>query len=269
MSTRRPGPATRPTCLPPPTHAPCPRRRPERSVAPPGEARERNRGKRRTATRWGKNRQAKTSGWPSAAALGSARRERSQAPPSQSPRPAPPKTGEPRAGWGNDEAPAPRTWGTGVCLPSPVSATRPLGAMPPTAVTQEGALGTGNDAAARPRAPETTWSAPGAPRRARRNALGTPRRRAARRRGRPSPPRGGPLATHSRERPARVSAASVDPGPAGAVRGGPTGGRGRAGVRTPLRHLPNSARGRGGGAWEARRQNEKSGPIHQECPSLV
>lgn len=39
-----------------------------------------------------------------------------------------------------------------------------------------GSLGTGNDATARPQAPETTWSAPGAPQRARRHALSTPGR---------------------------------------------------------------------------------------------
>ena len=59
-----------------------------------------------------------------------------------------------------------------------------------------GSLGTGNDTTARPQAPETTWSAPGAPQRARRHALSTPRRVSSAASGRPSPPQGGPLTPH-------------------------------------------------------------------------
>ena len=90
---------------------------------------------------------------------------------------------------------------------------------------------------ARLRAPETTWSAPGAPRRATRNALSTPKRVSSAAPGRPSPWRGGPRTTRSQGRQARVSAASGDPGPASAVRQN-TGGRGRAGACTPPPHPP-------------------------------
>lgn len=254
----RSGPTTRAACLP---HARgCSCRRPE--GAPRLRVRpEKNRGKTPAATRWARNRQSSLRGgfWPSATAPARPATIAQLAPPSQSPTPSGQQ--RPLRG-GNDKAPAPHSGGNGCaslhrfCHP-PTSGISANGGDP-----KGGPLGTGNGTTTRLQAPETTWSAPGAPRRARRHALSTPRRRAAWHRVRPLPTTGrrSPT-TNSQERPARVSAASADPSPAA------TGGQGRAGVRTPL-HPPAPPTG-GKEEHGARRQNEKSGPTHQECPSLA
>ena len=84
---------------------------------------------------------------------------------------------------------------------------------------ERGSLGTGNDATARPQAPETTWSAPGAP------TEGQAPARSARPGGEQrgigtAPPNATGRAAHrtrGRGRPARMSAASGDPRPTGAA----------------------------------------------------
>lgn len=74
--------------------------------------------------------------------------------------------------------------------------------------------------------------------------------------GRPSPWRGGPLTTRSQERQARVSAASEDPGPTDARRQN-AGGRGRAGVHTPP---PAPSPHRHSGRRRRRRRRRSKGP---------
>lgn len=183
----RSGPTTRAACLP---HARgCSCRRPE--GAPRLRVRpEKNRGKTPAATRWARNRQSSLRGgfWPSATAPARPATIAQLAPPSQSPTPSGQQ--RPLRG-GNDKAPAPHSGGNGCaslhrfCHP-PTSGISANGGDP-----KGGPLGTGNGTTTRLQAPETTWSAPGAPRRARRHALSTPRRRAAWHRVRPPPPRGG------------------------------------------------------------------------------
>ncbi|XP_053757873.1 translation initiation factor IF-2-like [Panthera pardus] len=88
-----------------------------------------------------------------------------------------------------------------------------------------------------------------------------PRDRAARGTAKPSRDPGGDPKDRVRHE------GSPPEGPRRRPRPSATGGRGRAGVRTP----PQPPAPPTGGKEEhgARRQNEKSGPTHQECPSLV
>lgn len=82
-----------------------------------------------------------------------------------------------------------------------------------------------------------------------------------------SPRRGESRNARTRPRPGgECPLRQETPGPRRRREAGGGGERGRAGFRTPAFHTPPS------GGWErrgARRQSEKSGPIRQECPSLV
>ncbi|XP_038445559.1 collagen alpha-1(III) chain-like, partial [Canis lupus familiaris] len=122
-----------------------------------------------------------------------------------------------------------------------------------------GVAGEGNDATARPQAPEATWSAPGAPRRAGRNALKRAQAGRAFGKGR-------------RECPPRPRT-PVPPAP----RGKKAGGRGRAGVRTTpnpgarpprTRHDGRARRSRGGRGPRAERE-ERSHPPWTPVPRLT
>ncbi|XP_048963949.1 collagen alpha-1(I) chain-like [Canis lupus dingo] len=159
--------------------------------------------------------------------------------------------GEERRGKGRRGARARQGHG---CASLPTSSTTRSSDTPTTAAAARGVAGEGNDATARPQAPEATWSAPGAPRRAGRNAL----KRA------------------QAGRPARVSAASEDPGPASAARqegGRPGSGRSphhpqprRAPPRT--RHDGRARRSRGGRGPRAERE-ERSHPPWTPVPRLT
>lgn len=94
-------------------------------------------------------------------------------------------------------------------------------------------------------------------------------RRRARRPNGASPPRRGPHERHGRKGPKRSgSAASGDLGPASAVRRG--GGAVEVGPGSAPLPYPRAACRRAGGRGEGPAgQSEKSGPIRQECPSLV
>lgn len=169
----RSGPTpTRAACLP---HARgCLCHRPEGAPRLQGRPKK-NRGETPAATRWARNRQvlAQRGFWPSATAPARPATITQLAPPSQSPTPSGQQ--RPLRG-GDDKAPAPHSRGNGCaslhrfCHP-PTSGISANGGDP-----KGGTLGTGNGATTRLQAPETTWSAPGAPRRARRHTLSTPRR---------------------------------------------------------------------------------------------
>lgn len=137
-----------------------------------------------------------------------------------------------------------------------------------------GVAGNGKDTAARPRAP---GGRPGAlqghrkgPLAARSCNLG-----GARCGGRHGPRHRGEGRARGSKRDERgMATRSEDPATAtthaghGAGKGG-TGGRGRAGFRTPRAPSTHRQREEGRSVEGARGQSEKSGPIRHECPSLV
>lgn len=194
---------------------------------------------------------------------GSARHDRSNSPHQVSPPHPPGNSG--RCGAGTTRRPLPAAGGTGV-PPFTDSATRPPRASPPTAATQRGGpLGKGNGTTTRLQAPETTWSAPGAPRRARRHALSTPRRRAAWHRVRPPPPpRGGGRPPQTARREASESVRCVSrPQPH-------SDGRPGSGRSPHPSAPPRTAHRREGGAWgpQAERE-ERSHPPGVSVPRLT
>lgn len=191
---------------------------------------------------------------------GSARRDRSHTPP----RPGPPQHGMRQ---GDDEAPA-SPWGGagGPPLPTPPPAPR---TTPPTAVTRGGRweqettppLGLGH--LRQPGALQGHHGGPGATRSARpggeQRGVGT------------ALPMAGRAAHHTKPRKASESVRCVR-GPRShrhreAERG--RAGSGRSPHTPPRPPRTATAGGGGGGARRARGQNEKSGPIRHECPSLV
>lgn len=255
----RSGPTTRAACLP---HARgCSCRRPE--GAPRLRVRpEKNRGKTPAATRWARNRQSSLRGgfWPSATAPARPATIAQLAPPSQSPTPSGQQ--RPLRG-GNDKAPAPHSGGNGCaslhrfCHP-PTSGISANGGDP-----KGGPLGTGNGTTTRLQAPETTWSAPGAPRRARRHALSTPRRRAAWHRVRP--PHHGEEVTHHQQPGEASESVRCVSRPQSRSDGRPGSGR------SPHPSAPpRTAHRREGGAWgpQAERE-ERSHPPGVSVPRLT
>ncbi|XP_041608432.1 collagen alpha-1(I) chain-like [Vulpes lagopus] len=113
------------------------------------------------------------SGWPSARGAGSARRGRSRVPTKSSeshrPHTTPAGAARGRGGGRKMRRPGPRQ---GHGCASLADFHHPLlGRATDGGGGPRGVDGEGNDATARPQAPEATWSAPGAPRRAGRNAL--------------------------------------------------------------------------------------------------
>lgn len=172
---------------------------------------------------------------------GSARRNRSHAPPG----PVPPPGTSWRAA-GDDEAPAPHRGAGWASLTD--STTRSSGTPPTTVARGRGRWERETTPPARSQAPETTWSAPGAPRRARRNAHSAHAQAGEQRGVGTALPAAGRTAHHTRShgRQARVSAASEDPGPASAAKQN-AGRRGRAGACTSSPPHPRHTATAGGG----------------------
>ncbi|XP_038307552.1 collagen alpha-1(I) chain-like [Canis lupus familiaris] len=218
---------------------------------------------------------------------GPARRGRSRAPPSPPSHTAPRHPPPAGAARGGGEGGKKRREGA----PPPATGRLPCRLLPPPLLghaddgggdAERGAGGrkSRGNATARPQAPEATWSAPGAPRRAGRNALKRAQARARRARRGPALPRGG----------GEGRALATDPGPSGKagesvrrVRGPRSRQRREARRReagvgpesapppTPARapRAPATTAGRGGaGEGGARGQNEKSGRIRRGRPSL-
>lgn len=157
----RPGPNKGATSASP--HTPCSHHRPEGTSCP-------HRGHERSGDGHGMlGRKAAALGWPSATALarpGTVAHTPHQVLSTQHP--------QHDARQGTTRRPHPHRGGAGWA--SLTGSTTRSSDTPPDSGSSRGSLGTGNDAAARPQAPKATRSAPGAPQRARRHALSTPRR---------------------------------------------------------------------------------------------
>lgn len=231
----RPGPHEETAFAPPRT--PCSRHRPRQ------ELRNLRRGNEKTETGtaccWAKK--AAALGWPSATAL--ARPAATAHTPRQV---QPPPRHQLARGRGRRGARAPPGGRGGPPLPTPPPAPR-------ARHRQQWPEGRGRweretTPPARSQAPETTWSAPGAPRRARRNAHSAHAQAGEQRGVGTAPPAAGRTAHHTRShgRQARVSAASEDPGPASAAKQN-AGRRGRAGACTSSPPHPRHTATAGGG----------------------